>query len=455
MVQSSLVGHWPLHEWSGRANDLSGNDNHGTEGGSPSRGVAGRDGLTATRFDGSNDYFSIPSSSFGNGLDQVTFSAWIYLEDPIGAGDSGVTIFSKDDSGTNAHDTNWSIATTSTRAILDLTLTNSSGTQERFLSNKEYWEKGWHHVVSTYRSSDGEARHYIDGELDKIGTGSLSSATNPLGRSTTAYIGAFSTSSISFKGIMQDLRIYNRVVPLAEMQQYRNRSMLDVATPPAAGDSAAVSRWSFDDRSDTSTALDEWGSNDGTINGAVYSADSIRGLSVDIEKDNDDYITAPVSIDYGSGITTSVWVNQESKGTFQGIVGDARDASFDYWLMQYHDTDDEFKWYIGDGSNTGTSATTSAPTTGTWNHLVGTWDTSDVVLYYNGVEVDRTPHSGTGTATSNVDIGRYLSSGTHRSFDGNIDDVRVYSRALSDYEVQQLYLWGTRGTDRRYEVLRQ
>jgi hypothetical protein len=50
-------------------------------------------------------------------------------------------------------------------------------------------------------------------------------------------------------------------------------------------------------------------------------------------------------------------------------------------------------------------------------------------------------NSASAASTNAVIGGR--DSGTDRQFDGYIDDVRVYNRALSPTEVKQLYKLGT------------
>jgi hypothetical protein len=81
-------------------------------------------------------------------------------------------------------------------------------------------------------------------------------------------------------------------------------------------------------------------------------------------------------------------------------------------------------------------------------------DDSKARLYINSVERASDDISAIGDISNTNPL--TIGSGEGEAFhDGRIDDVRIYSRALSDYEIQQLYLWGTHGIDRRYEVMRQ
>jgi len=75
-----------------------------------------------------------------------------------------------------------------------------------------------------------------------------------------------------------------------------------------------------------------------------------------------------------------------------------------------------------------------------WYHLVATYDGSIIKLYVNGVQEPTTlSYSGTLTfPTSTINIGIWITSDI-RPFNGLIDQVRIYNRALSPAEIQQHY----------------
>lgn len=72
-----------------------------------------------------------------------------------------------------------------------------------------------------------------------------------------------------------------------------------------------------------------------------------------------------------------------------------------------------------------------------WTHVVGTWDGSRVKIYLNGV-LDK-DEGDTGTIDTGTDllIGSFI--GTGKFFDGWIDEVRVYNRALLLPEIKKHY----------------
>src|SRR5690606_19665942 len=77
-----------------------------------------------------------------------------------------------------------------------------------------------------------------------------------------------------------------------------------------------------------------------------------------------------------------------------------------------------------------------------WSHVVTTYDGSEKRIYINGDLDIATAVTGTLGTGGDVTIGALAADrdNTDRRFDGLIDDVRVYSRALSADDIKALYL---------------
>ena len=73
-----------------------------------------------------------------------------------------------------------------------------------------------------------------------------------------------------------------------------------------------------------------------------------------------------------------------------------------------------------------------------WQHVVGTADGTNCRLYINANLIVTDGCSGTGSGTTR--IGEHSAGG--RAFNGLIDDVRIYDRALSASEIERLYNMG-------------
>ena len=74
-------------------------------------------------------------------------------------------------------------------------------------------------------------------------------------------------------------------------------------------------------------------------------------------------------------------------------------------------------------------------TAGTWVHLASTYDGTTMRLFVNGLQVASQAQTGAITATTNqLRIGG--STTMSQYFDGRVDEVRIYARALTAAEIQ-------------------
>ncbi|MDA2936762.1 right-handed parallel beta-helix repeat-containing protein [Acidobacteria bacterium AH-259-A15] len=72
--------------------------------------------------------------------------------------------------------------------------------------------------------------------------------------------------------------------------------------------------------------------------------------------------------------------------------------------------------------------------TGVFQHVVGTYDGSDMRLYLDGVEVGNLSISGVVATGTNVTF-----SSTVETLDGRLDEVQIFNRALTPAEVLQIF----------------
>ncbi len=79
----------------------------------------------------------------------------------------------------------------------------------------------------------------------------------------------------------------------------------------------------------------------------------------------------------------------------------------------------------------------------TWYHVVGVYDNGTMKLYLNGnlEDTESFAQTSSGDVNANVYIGAIEYSSSYK-FNGTIDEVRIYSRALSASEISQLYRMG-------------
>jgi hypothetical protein len=195
-----------------------------------------------------------------------------------------------------------------------------------------------------------------------------------------------------------------------------------------------VGWWQFEDPSGTTTVLDSSGSgNNGTlINGAVETAGVVNG-AVQLNGTTQ-YVQIP---DTGSscnldvspewaGITLAAWIYPTTANS-AGIVGKTYQYQLDRHAngsITYSDSITPNTASIGYYGNTPIN---------TWSHVAVTFDGSNICFYINGVLVETLARAG--SLSSDTFDATVLGGGY---FGGNLDDVRIYNRALSSTEVETL-----------------
>ncbi|MBI3143384.1 MAG: hypothetical protein HYZ16_11210 [Bacteroidetes bacterium] len=91
---------------------------------------------------------------------------------------------------------------------------------------------------------------------------------------------------------------------------------------------------------------------------------------------------------------------------------------------------------------------------GQWSHVAGVFDGKAVTLYVNGIKVGSTSYSGQMTPSTGLvaKIGE-LAYGTDRNFDGEIDEVRVWGKAMDTTTLRQWMCRSVTSTHPHYSSL--
>jgi len=210
--------------------------------------------------------------------------------------------------------------------------------------------------------------------------------------------------------------------------------------PPAS----LVSHWTFDTADTNSgTAVDTVGSNDGTISGATTGVSGANQTYTTNEAysfdGSDDFVEVAddASLSITGDISISAWLKLDGANAnnfFQGISSKAGGASVGYSFML---TSSGLDYAVRiDGSR---HTINTGPPQGTWVHTTAVLSGSTVTFYEDGSAVSSTSANTLGSTSSGAFyIGRN-SWNADDGFNGDIDDVRVYDKALTSTEVSNLY----------------
>jgi hypothetical protein len=455
------IGYWSFDEGYGTtANDSSGQGNDGTITGAAwqeeSMCVSGK----CLYFDGTDDYVK---AEFDHSSGAVTASAWVR---PTGTGEARIV---EDRGKGNDSYPGWQLKINNDNGkwgIYDTILVDEDtdwvgGYAGAFAGSRRFSYNEWHFVTMVFDDSLDDMFIYVDGDLAHT---YYENNIDTYGNNLELHIGATTYSSGApdsadqvFEGYLDEVKIYPYVRTADQIKQDYNAGLAGISSN--SGVSAAfgsqsdswlsdglVGYWKMDESATTSGAIDSSGNgNDGTYygnasttagkfgNGGVFDG---TGDLVNCGNDS--------SFDITSAITISAWINVSSTVDKQRIVDKVRT---DAYTLRLYDNGSVAVMelaaeYGGVTQTPGYSSFDNFIILGQWTHVSATYN-GDIIRYYIDGQpagtVKPSPAGDIGTNANDLVIGARL-DGSYE-FRGQIDEVRIYNRALSPDEVQKLYEW--------------
>jgi hypothetical protein len=488
---SSLVGYWKMENgWS----DSSGNGNNGTAANGATFSTVAKIGSESSSFDGVDDVVSMATPS----ASKITIVAW------INASGSGNSFYSRIADlpgyifflGTNTSNTNDNFTMKFG--------SNRSTTQGVWNTNPHTiaYNK-WSHITVVYDSSStaNSPAFYIDGRLVST-TLQVGPVGTQISNNGTGYIGNRSALDRSWQGLIDDLAIWDTALTSAEIQaiyqrqsakysgQLTSRVMDGLATVqswaslsststlpfykelPSSSESSAsysslggnlnnglLAYWRFDEVSWIANTAGEVKDGSGrahhgqAMTGAVASSNGLLGGAASLNgssgmiviPDHSDFYPASFTVSGWARIDASVIGGANPKFIFdKGFLADAG------YGIEMSEGTGTWKGYLANVHG-GRVLDSGVVADSNWHHIVLTYNNAigakKLTLYVDGTlkadgsaDVDIPANVSTEAPT----IGRTAksSNSASRYFPGEIDEVALWSRALSASEVLELYRRG-------------
>ncbi|MFH0804487.1 MAG: LamG-like jellyroll fold domain-containing protein [Candidatus Zambryskibacteria bacterium] len=315
----------------------------------------------------------------------------------------------------------------------------------------------WYHICAV-RTSTSNVDLYVNGSA----IADTPSGNFAIPSGVGQVVISSSDSTYDWNGPIDDVRIYNRALSASEVKRLYNMGAeaLKIKSPTSSLTNGLVGYWTFDgskisgaNATDSSPA----GTNTGTITGATKTIGKI-GQTLSFDGTNDQVNIGNVtSFDNISPLTVSLWAYPRSTGASQAFISTAvgccsltgTDTGWFFGQDNYSGNPTQLSFSIAysGGNDLYLQTATNVATLNQWNHFVVTWDgtATGAHIYKNGTEVgysqaQASSGSRTDDSSTNLVIGE--DRGGANDFTGNLDDVRIYSRALSADEVKRLYNMG-------------
>jgi hypothetical protein len=224
-----------------------------------------------------------------------------------------------------------------------------------------------------------------------------------------------------FNGVIDEVRIYDRALPAGEI----------------ANLAGLVGYWKFDENTGTTAADSSGNGNTGTLTSGATLCPGQIGAAVCLDG-VDDYVQvgAQSSLVMTSAASFTAWIFPTGAGSHATVGGTILVKEGEYVIARF--PNGTIQWGFANSNpgwqfiNTGYVAPLNQ-----WTHLAVTYDSGTIKTYANGILVHS--YSGSGsigdqlTAQNDFRIGgRQVIS---QQFQGEIDEVRVYNRALTAGEI--------------------
>lgn len=224
-------------------------------------------------------------------------------------------------------------------------------------------------------------------------------------------------------------RSHSITVPASD-RSYTATFNLVASAPPGL-----VAAYNFNE-GNLGTAYDISGhGNNGTLAGPIWTGTGKYGGALSFNGTNA-MVSIPGSgdLNFTNGLTLEAWVNPVAGGSWSTVIFKERTSGMLYALYSKDGTNRPVGQLFLSNAEQDAPGTAAVPLN-TWTHLASSYDGSNLRLYVNGALVGTKAISGNLAATTNpLRIGG--NTIWSEFFNGQIDEVRLYNRALAPGEIQ-------------------
>jgi hypothetical protein len=296
----------------------------------------------------------------------------------------------------------------------------------------------WHHVALAYDGGT-DVQLFVDGHFEAGVTKAY--ATTRTGRLILG--SSLEASHEFFRGQLDEVSVYNRALSPFEIEAIARADSAGKCCPCAAAPSGLVSAWSAE-----ANANDRVGPNHALAASSVTFAAGQVGQAFALNG-TDAYVEVPVhpSLDPPGQFSVEFWMR--AGGPSNGCILYRLDNGIPApgWGFVYYGAEGPQNtiFQIVSSDQNAISPRRAIPFD-QWTHVAGTSDGTTMRFYVNGVEVSQMPSPLMLPSPTTLVIGACQRLGVKEQFfNGRIDELNVYNRALSAAEVRSIVNAGRAG----------
>ncbi|MFE4593512.1 LamG-like jellyroll fold domain-containing protein [Streptomyces laurentii] len=300
----------------------------------------------------------------------------------------------------------------------------------------------WTHLVGVYDNKAKQLRLYVNGAL--AGTTAYTTAWEAR-RGLQLGAGTYDGTPPGnfFPGTVDDVRIYDRAVNTAEAALLQQGKELTSGRLPRAV-------FPLDEAAGTTEATGQAAEQPLTFNGGVTSgAKGINGKALTLDGTTGYAATDRPVLNTGHSYSVSAWAKLPAAGaTGNRTVVSQSGTYYSPFYLSYEGAENAWSLRtsledVQAGNISEQRVLAKQPARlGEWAHLVAVYDATaqQIRLYVNGALQGTDAAPKTWEAQGPVQVGRAIWTGKQVDyFPGDIDEVRLFERPVSDEEVQQMF----------------
>jgi len=441
---SEPVAHWKLDDSTGSTQIADETGNYpGTVHGGVTLEVPGMD-RTAMQVNGENGYAATATKVIDTSQ-SFAVSAWARLSNP--KPNHAAIIMTQ--AGTNTGGFELYYSSVSDKWVFNRYSTDSATAPiVRAMSTSSPVGGEWTHLTGVFDAVAKTIRLYVNGGDDKATTPFEHTpwkAEGPVQLGAGWYNG---TQGSYFNGDIDDVRVYNRIVTSDEART------ISAQHPTVVGrwrlNDAAVTlpnptaHYRLDEAAGATGAADAVGLYPAPAYGVDFGQAGKVGKAAYFNGTSDYAATTRKVLDTTKSFSVAAWAKlADPKPTQAAIIATQAglnrsgfelyySSTFDRWIFNRYDADNS-------AANIVRAQSQNPPGSG-WTHLVGVYDAEqgEIRLYVGGVLQGSTPYTNPWSANGSLQLGAGWYGNRDKYFKGHIDDVRVYSQALTGSEAAYL-----------------